>query len=122
MKRRLAAGFVLASMVAGSIALWIGAPVLGLWLGSKMTSSFGPHLVIALMLSVTGMLVVALGLAWANDLYLRITGGAAREVGGITLRRQGPLEPLLLACLACAIVAFLLWFFVLAENPTVNIY
>ena len=122
MRDRLAAWFLLAVMAAGCLLLWIGAPVGGLWLGSKLTSSFGIHLMISLVFAFVGMLVVAVALVWVNTLYLRVTGGEAREVGGIIFRRQGPLEPMLLVCLAAAIVALIAWFFLFAENPSVNVY
>jgi len=122
MRDRLAAGFLLVLMALGCLVLWIGAPVAGLWVGSKLTSSFGIHLMISLVLAFVGMLVVAVVLVWVNSLYLRVTGGEAYEARGIIVRRQGPLEPMLLACLVAAVVALITWFFVFAENPSVNVY
>ncbi len=77
---------------------------------------------ISLVLAFVGMLLVAVALVWVNNLYLRVTGGEAYEARGIIVRRQGPLEPMLLACLAAAVVALITWFFVFAENPSVNVY
>ena len=122
MRHRVASGFVLALMAVGCLVLWIGVPLGALYVGSKLTSSFGPHLVIALSLSVAGMLVVAMGLLWINDLYMRITGVSGSVGGASGVRRGGPLEPMLFACLVAAVVALVLWFFLLAENPTVNVY
>jgi hypothetical protein len=122
MRDRLAAGFLLVLMALGCLVLWVGAPLGGLWLGAKLTSSFGPHLMISLVLAFVGMLGVAVVLVWINSLYLRVTGGEAREVQGIILRRQGPLEPMLLVCLVAGVAALLAWFFLFAENPNVNVY
>lgn len=122
MRDRLAAGFLLGLMALGCVTLWVGAPVGGLWLGAKLTSSFGVHLMISLALAFVGMLLIAVVLVWVNGLYLRVTGGEAYEARGILIRRQGPLEPMLLACLVVAVAALLAWFFLLAENPSVNVY
>ncbi len=120
--RRLGAGFVLALMAGGCLVLWIGVPIASMWLASKLTDSSGSHMPIALVLAISGMLVTAIALAWINNLYLRITGGEVRRFGGHSIRRRGPLEPMLAACFAAAAVGLLLWFFVLAENPTVGVY
>jgi hypothetical protein len=122
MRDRLAAGFLLALMGAGCVLLWVGAPLAGLWLGSRLTSSFGVHLMISLVLAFVGMLIVAVVLVWINGLYMRVTGGEVHETQGIIIRRQGPLEPMLLVCLVVAVAALLAWFFLFAENPSVNVY
>jgi hypothetical protein len=118
----IARWFVLGVMAVGCLVLWIGVPLGALWVGSKLTDSAGLHMPISLVLAIAGMFVIATGLAWVNGLYLRMTGGEARNIRGLVLRRTGPLEPMLATCLVLAIVAFLVWFFVLAENPTVNVY
>ena len=53
---------------------------------------------------------------------MRITGVGGSVGEAIGVRRGGPLEPMLFACLVAAVVALVLWFFLLAENPTVNVY
>lgn len=74
---------------------------------------------VALALAIPGMLALASGLAWLNDLYLRVTGGRTVNSGQTEIRRSGPLEPLLIATLALALATLVVWFFVFAENPAV---
>jgi len=65
------------------------------------------------------MLATGAGLAWLNDLYLRVTGGRTVISRNTEIRRRGPLEPLLIATLVLALCAFTVWFFAFAENPAV---
>lgn len=116
---RLAAGFILILLVGGCVLLWLGVPVGALWVSSKLTDSFGWHMPVALALAVPGMLAVAAGLAWVNDLYLRVTGGRTIISRNTEICRRGPLEPLLIATLVLALCAFAAWFFLFAENPAV---
>lgn len=116
---RLGSILILALLAAGCLVLWLGVPAGGMWLSAKLTDSFGWHMPVALVLIVGGMLVLAAGLAWLNDLYLRVTGGhfVSSEA---PIRRRGPLEPMLIATLVLAACAFAAWFFLLAENPTLT--
>ena len=114
--------FVLGVLALGCLALWLGVPAGGLWLAAQVTSSFGPHLVLALAFIVAGMALVAIALSWVNDLYLRVSGGRMVLSAGQPVRRRGPLEPMLVATLALAILSFALWFLLIAENPTINVY
>jgi len=115
--RRLAAGFILLVLVAGCLLLWIGIPIGAFWLAGQITSSFGYHAPLALILLVIGVVVGAVALAWVNDLWLRITGGEVVDVRGVPVRRRGPLEFLLPACGVLGLIALVIWFFVAAENP-----
>jgi hypothetical protein len=114
--------FVLAVLVVGCGVLWLGVPLGGLWLAGQFTASFGPHLVLALVFMVAGMVVMGAALSWVNDLYLRVTGGTVVISDDLPVRRRGPLEPMLVATLFLAAAAFAVWFVVLAENPTINVY
>ena len=65
-------------------------------------------------------------LFWLNRLYLRVTGVLARleadqREAGWSRRVGGPLEPLLIASLVIAVIAFAVWFLVYAEDPLVRI-
>ena len=118
-RRQLAAAFTLLALLAGCVVLWVGVPILGVWLAGKLTSNSGFHLPLSLMLIVPGMFVVAIGLAWINTLWLRITGGEFVEVRArVPVRRRGPLEVMLPACGLLALAALIFWFFVFAENPS----
>jgi hypothetical protein len=115
---RLAAGFVLALLIAGCLVLWVGVPAGALWLSGELTDSFGWHMPIALALLLPGMLLVAVALAWLNGLYLRISGGEVIRTRDGETRRRGPLEPLLVATLMLALISLFVWFFGFAENPS----
>jgi hypothetical protein len=118
--RRLAAGFTFAALLAGCVVLWVGVPILGVWLAGKLTSNSGFHLPLSLMLIIPGMFVVAIGLAWIDGLWLRITGGEIVDVRGVPVRRRGPLEVMLPVCGLLALAALIVWFLVFAENPSVQ--
>src|SRR5688572_21108346 len=70
-------------MVLGAVTMWVGSPVLWLWIGSQLTSSqqgeFGPYVLVG-----TGILgstvAVALFLARVNRAYERVTGSATVNV------------------------------------------
>jgi hypothetical protein len=118
---RLAAAFLLAVLIAGSLCLWIGVPAGVLWLLGQLIESSTTHFVIGLIAVPTAMVLFAPALFWVNRLYLRVAGSYADpdEEEGQTPRRyvRGPLEPLLVGSLVIAIVSLFVWFFVFATNP-----
>ena len=46
---RLAAGFLILLLAAGSLVLWIGIPAGGLWAFSKLTNSSNDHFLLSLV-------------------------------------------------------------------------
>jgi hypothetical protein len=116
----LAAHFTFVVLLLGCLVLWFGVPVLGVWLAGQLTDNSGYHLPISMLLIVPGMFAVAVALAWVNNLWLRITGGEVVEVRGVPVRRRGPLEVMLPICGILAVIALIVWFFVWAENPSVQ--
>ena len=127
MPERLAVAFLLLLMAAGCFLLWIGVPVGSLWVASKATEDSVEHYLIALPLTLVGMVLFARALFWINRLYIRVM--AARHRGAVEEDEwddeldgprwaRGPLEPLLIGSLAIAFVAFCVWFFLLAENSS----
>jgi hypothetical protein len=118
--RSLAAHFTLAVLLVGCIVLWFGVPILGVWLAGQLSEESGYHLPLSLVLIIPGMFAVAVGLAWVNTLWLRITGGEIVDVRGVPVRRRGPLEVMLPVCGILAVIALVVWFFVWAENPSVQ--
>jgi uncharacterized RDD family membrane protein YckC len=124
---RLAAAFLIALMVVGAFALWIAIPLGCLWLSAKLASSSGEQYLLDLPLTVAMMIAFGYFLIWLNRLYLRVTGVIARyaadedEYGPGSAPRflRGPLEPVLVASLVIALIGISVWFFVLAENPSV---
>jgi hypothetical protein len=121
---RLAAVFLLVLMAIGALVLWIGVPAGCLWAASKLTDSLAGHFVVALPLTLTGMIVWGTFLFWLNALYLRVTGvwTEPEDPDEPPRRLRGPLEPLLVASLVVGIVALFVWFFVFAENPSVRVF
>ena len=118
---RIAAGFLLVLLAVGCLVLWIGIPWGGMWLTGEMADSSAAQFLYALALIPATMFVWALGLAWTNNLYLRIAGihrGDEEDEPGSWGRVRGPLEALLIASLVLAIAALFIWFFVIAENPS----
>jgi len=72
------------------------------------------------------MVLTAPILIWLNGLYLRVTGILARaeadeEDSGWSRRLRGPLEPLMFASLAIAIVALSIWFFFIVDTAPTSI-
>jgi hypothetical protein len=139
-RNRLAADLLLLLMVLGSPVLWIGIPLGAMWVASKLAENVEQHGSLAILISIAGMLLFAFVLAWLNGLYLRFTTGAdspsrppryawnrsmrdepyragARKPGDPPWRVRGPLEPILAWSFAIALVALIVWFFVLAEDP-----
>jgi hypothetical protein len=123
---RLAAASVLLVMVAGCFALWIGVPVGVLVLLSQVTRSATVHVVLGIVLVPAAMVAFSPVLVWLNWLYLRITGAVARleddaRESGWSRRLGGPLEPMLVASLVIALAALTIWFFLWAENPSIQV-
>jgi hypothetical protein len=122
---------LIASMVLGALVMWVGSPVLWLWIGSQMTSSqqgeFGPYVVVG-----TGILgstvAVALFLARMNRLYERVTDSATTVRVRLPWLRslrdeRAPapritvLDLILVSTAVLAITSLGLWFLLLAGSP-----
>ncbi|HYU61966.1 MAG TPA: hypothetical protein VEK39_14500 [Solirubrobacterales bacterium] len=118
---RMAAGFLLVLLAAGSLILWIGIPLGWLWLASKVTHSSGSHFFAAMVGTPVAIILFGSLLAWINRLYLRIVWSAPLEPAEDDEDEphivRGPLEPLLVGSLAIAIAVLCVWFFVFASNP-----
>ena len=117
-RERLVAGFLVAVMVVGAAGVWIGVPLLSMWLAGELTESFGAHAPLALALILPGVILGCLALAWVNNVYLRVTGDRERVPDNLwRLQRSGPLDSILFVCFVIAVIALLVWFFAFAENP-----
>ncbi len=114
---RLAAGFLLLLMGAGSLVLWIGIPLAGLWFFSKVTDSWNGHFLLSLTLIPVAMALFAPVLFWLNGLYLRVIGVRGEDDEERRWYTRGPLEVFLYLGIVIALVALFGWFFFLAKNP-----
>ncbi len=115
---RLAATFLLVLLGVGSLVLWIGVPIAGLWGFSKLTRSWNMHFLLSLVFIPIAMALFSPALFFLNNLYLRVTGVIGREDEEDRERRlRGPLELFLYLGMVVALAALFGWFFFLARNP-----
>jgi hypothetical protein len=99
-------------MVIGSLVLWVGAPLLWLWLGSQIegaTSSLGASIGAAFLGAVLTIVLVAAILSKLSNVYR-----ANRVARGLDDTGHFVLEVVLVISAAVAVVAFVIWFFFLA--------
>ena len=118
-----------------TVNLWTGAPLLALWVGSRVVGhkelSFGAVAVVVILLGVL-VLAMAFALARLNATYDRLIGRPTRErrltwlrsmrdedwrdevdrLEGITM-----LERIVMVNVWVAQIAFLVWFFAFAGSP-----
>jgi hypothetical protein len=117
-RERIVARFLIAVLAAGSLTLWIGIPVLGLWALSKVTNSVSGHLLACVLVIPPVMLAFAPFLFWVNGLYLRVTGVITEEDDDDEKSRRvrGPLEPMLVASLVIAATGLAFYILFVAPN------
>jgi hypothetical protein len=96
-------------MLAGCLFLWIGVPLLWLWIGSHVQSSLS--LGAAMLITMTGIVVTiiasVIGLAWLNDWHADLQQRRNRATPG----RSSALEVILVSSAGIAVVGFGVWFF-----------
>jgi hypothetical protein len=115
---RNGAGGVLVVMIMliGSLGLWIGTPLLWLWVGSQVqgaTQSLGTAFATAFGGAVATVVVLAWVLAKLSDVYRenRLSRGR-NDTGHVVL------EVVLVVSAGLTVAAFLIWFFLLSgANP-----
>jgi hypothetical protein len=103
---------VLLIMVVGSLVLWIGAPLLWLWLGSQIegaTASVGAAIGSAFLGAVLTIVLVAAILAKLSNFYR-----ANRVSRGLDDPGHFVLEVVLVVSASVALFAFVIWFFFIA--------
>jgi hypothetical protein len=130
--RRKPAQFgLIASMIFGAFMLWVGSPVIWLWIGSQMTSSqqgrMGPYFVVAVGI-LASTIAVAFGLARLQRIYEQVTGQEAtvrvRLAWLRSLRdertpdaRITVLDLILVTTAILGILTFVVWFALFAGSP-----
>jgi hypothetical protein len=135
-KVRLERVALVAGMAVASVSLWTAAPLLGLWVGSRVAPSSGiSMLAVAAVAATIGLVCWLLlrALSWMGFTYDRLTGRPAtvrrhtpwlrsmrgeREHGhpGVEAHLT-PLEYVLVGVVLLAWLAFELWFFFLSSSP-----
>ncbi len=118
-----------------AINLWTGAPLIALWVGSQVVGrtvlSMQAVFVVVIVLAVL-VFSMAIGLAWCNSEYDRLTGrrpGERRLTWLRSTRAEGiadpgygagisPLERIVMTSVYLAVISFLVWFFFFAGAPT----
>jgi ABC-type uncharacterized transport system permease subunit len=110
---------MLAAMFAGALGLWIGVPLLWLYIGSKVqdsTDSVGAALGLMLFGSVATILLIVPLLARLNEAYEHL-----RESRGLENYGQAPLEAVLVVSAVIALILLVVWFFLFTDNAPLPI-
>jgi hypothetical protein len=103
---------VLAIMLVGSLVLWIGAPLLWLWVGSQIegaTASVGTAIGSAFLGAVLTIVLVAAVLGKLSNYYR-----ANRVARGLDDPGHVVLEAVLVISASIAVTVFVIWFLFLA--------
>ena len=99
---------LIALMLVGALFLWVGAPLLWLWIGSQVqaSASVGTALTVAMLGAISTILLVAPLLVWLNRKHVEL-----REARDQPIARTSALEVILVVSGAIAVVGFAIWFF-----------
>src|SRR3954470_10235855 len=131
MPKKLSQAGLIALMVLGGLMLWLGNPVIWLWIGSQTTGAqqgrMGPYMLVVFGILVSTVLV-SLALARLNRIYQSVTGHVTtvrvRLPWMRSLRGEEDARPevtvldfILVATAVSAIVTFAFWFLFLAGSP-----
>ena len=128
---RIAAAALAVAIVFGSLFLWIGVPVLGMWIAGQVTSSSVGFLFATLGGIPVTMIATGFAIYRLNGVYEGIRPGdphapRSRSAWNVSLseeragfRRQRAPRPLvdiaMTASAVTALVLLLVWFFFIAE-------
>jgi heme/copper-type cytochrome/quinol oxidase subunit 2 len=99
---------LIALMLLGCLFIWVGAPLLWLWIGSQVeaSASVGTALMVAMLGAIATILLVAPLLVWLNRKHVEL-----REARHQPIARTSALEVMLVVSAAIAVVGFSIWFF-----------
>ena len=108
-----ASGLILLVMMLGAgLVLWVGVPLGWLYVGSLVqgaTDSLGAALLVIMVGVLASIALIVPALGWLNRKHLRL-----REARGLETHGQTALEAVMTVSAAIAVVAFVVWFFVIA--------
>jgi hypothetical protein len=113
------ATLVLLIMFIGSLVLWIGTPLLWLWIGSQVqgaTSSLGTALGVSFVGVVATIMLLAGILAKLSNVYQ-----ANRRSRGLQDTGHYVLETVLVVSAGITLAAFVVWFFLFAGASPVPV-
>ena len=113
------ATLVLLIMFIGSLVLWIGTPLLWLWVGSQVqgaTSSLGTALGVSFIGVVATIMLLAAVLAKLSNVYQ-----ANRRSRGLEDTGHYVLETVLVISAGITLAAFVVWFFFFAGASPVPV-
>lgn len=106
---------LLGMMLTGCLLLWIGVPIAWLWVGGQVqaeTGSVGTAL-LAMMAGVFVSIAALLkALGWLGRKHIELLELRGRRIGQTT-----PLEQVLVASAAVAVIGFAIWFFGFSGTP-----
>jgi hypothetical protein len=109
---RALSAVLLAVMVVGAFALWIGVPAAVLWGLGELISDPTAHLILGLIAVPLGMVLFGLVLAFLNTAYLRLSGVLVAEADAEDdwrPRLRGPLDLIIRLSAIVCLLAFLIW-------------
>jgi hypothetical protein len=104
---RAGPGALVAVMVVGSLTLWIGMPLLWLWIGSQLQESQGngTAIMITFFGAIGSIIALAIALGWVGHRHTEM-----REARGEPRREHSVLGTILVATAGIAVSAFSIWF------------
>jgi heme/copper-type cytochrome/quinol oxidase subunit 2 len=103
---------VLLMMLGAGLVLWIGVPLGWLYVGSQVqgaTGSVGTAIAVMLVGVVVSIVAVVPMLGWLNRKHLEL-----RAARGLDTHGQTALEAVMTVSVLVAVLAFVVWFFVIA--------
>ncbi len=125
-----------AAMVLASLNIWTGAPLLAVWVGSRVATSSTQVTMSAVLLVIVVLFVACLGLiyvlSWASSTYDELTGrpqSVRRHVPWLRSMRAErvnyerekhevtAIERILVVMVAVVFVLFEIWFFFFSPSP-----
>jgi heme/copper-type cytochrome/quinol oxidase subunit 2 len=101
-------------MLGGGLVLWVGVPVVWLWVGSQVqakTDSLGAALAAMFFGVLASIFVIVPALGWLNAKHIHL-----REARGLESHGNTVLEAVMTISAVVAVVAFGFWFFII-EGP-----
>jgi len=103
---------LLAMMLGAGLVLWIGVPLGWLWIGGQVqgaTNSLGTALFVMMVGVLASIALIVPTLGWLNRKHLQLRAARGLDSHGATA-----LEAMMTVTAVIAVVAFVVWFFVIA--------